>query len=158
VLTGHTSAVSSAAFSPDGNRIVTASWDKTARVWDAASGQSLAVLTGYTDMVTSAAFSPDGTRIVTASKDSTARVWNAGPGEMEAGRRLGQNPLSGRARTKRGTRRRAEARNYLSAPHISIENRLDAQPPSKPNKPPDPPSPQGEQGLAGWIARVLRGQ
>ena len=38
---GHDDAVSSAAFSPDGKRIVTASYDKTARVWDAATGQPI---------------------------------------------------------------------------------------------------------------------
>ena len=57
----------SAQFSPDGTRIVTASRDKTARVWDAATGKSLATLAGHEGDVMSAQFSPDGTRIVTAS-------------------------------------------------------------------------------------------
>jgi WD40 repeat protein len=69
--------VSSAAFSPDGKRIVTASMDKTARMWDAATAKEIAVLRGHDDRVTSAAFSPDGSRIVTASEDSTARIWDA---------------------------------------------------------------------------------
>ena len=65
---GHDDAVLSAAFSPDGKRIVTASSDKTARVWDAATGQPIGEpLKGHDDAVSSAAFSPDGTRIVTAS-------------------------------------------------------------------------------------------
>ena len=55
----------SAAFSPDGSRIVTASNDKTARVWDAATGIAIAVLSGHEGPVWSAAFSPDGSRIVT---------------------------------------------------------------------------------------------
>jgi WD40 repeat protein len=66
----------SAAFSPDGRRIVTASLDKTARIWDASSGQEIHVLRGHEDSVSSAAFSPDGTRIVTASLDNTVRVWD----------------------------------------------------------------------------------
>ena len=66
----------SAAFSPDGTRIVTASGDRTARLWDVASGAEIAVLRGHDDSVReSAAFSPDGTRIVTASDDNTARIW-----------------------------------------------------------------------------------
>ena len=69
--------MNSAAFSPDGSRIVTASGDKTARIWDAASGKEIAVLRGHEDHVLSAAFSPDGSRIVTASLDNTARIWDA---------------------------------------------------------------------------------
>src|SRR5262245_62389935 len=69
--------VHSAAFSPDGSRIVTASEDKTARIWDAASAKEIAVLRGHGHYVISAAFSPDGSRIVTASADKTARIWDA---------------------------------------------------------------------------------
>ena len=88
-LTGHWALVNSAAFSPAGTWIVTASVDGTARVWDvsttlntgAATGKELATLIGHTDMVTSAAFSPDGTRLVTASDDKTARVWDTATGK-----------------------------------------------------------------------------
>jgi WD40 repeat protein len=64
-----------AAFSPDGQRIVTGSGDKTARVWNAANGQLLATLVGHTAPVWHAAFSPDGQRIATASDDHTVRVY-----------------------------------------------------------------------------------
>ncbi|MEH2036760.1 WD40 repeat domain-containing protein, partial [Nostoc sp.] len=74
---GHTDTVNSASFSPDGERIVTASSDNTARVWD-MTGNLVAELQGHTDTVNSASFSPDGERIVTASSDNTARVWLVG--------------------------------------------------------------------------------
>ena len=83
-LEGHTGSIGRAAFSPDGRRIVTASSDQTARVWDAASGRSLALLHGHTDAVNSATFSADGSRIVTASDDQTARVWDAASGRSLA--------------------------------------------------------------------------
>jgi WD40 repeat protein len=69
--------VNSAAFNPDGSRIVTASDDRTAPIWDAATAKEIAVLRGHDDDVKSAAFSPDGSRIVTASSDKTARIWDA---------------------------------------------------------------------------------
>jgi WD40 repeat protein len=71
----------SAAFSPDGSRIVTASNDATGRIWDAVTGKEIAVLHGHDASLNSAAFSPDGSRIVTASDDNTARIWDAATGE-----------------------------------------------------------------------------
>ena len=73
VLSGHTDEVKSAAFSPDGTRIVTASWDNTARIWDAATGSVIATLNVGAALF-AAAFSPDGKRIVTASGDKTQRA------------------------------------------------------------------------------------
>jgi WD40 repeat protein len=80
VLEQQKSIVWTAAWSPDGSRMVTASDDGTARLWDAASGKVIAVLQGHAGTVWSAAFSPDGTRIVTASSDRTARLWDAATG------------------------------------------------------------------------------
>jgi WD40 repeat protein/TPR repeat protein len=70
-----------AAYSPDGTRIVTASVDKTARIWDAHSGAKLIALSGHGSAVIDAAYSPDGTRVVTASADKTARIWDPGSGK-----------------------------------------------------------------------------
>ena len=76
--------VLSAAFSPDGSRVVTASLDHTARVWNAETGAEVATLSGHGDWVWTAAFSPDGSRVVTASEDRTARVWDAKTGAVLA--------------------------------------------------------------------------
>jgi WD40 repeat protein len=84
VLSGHEDFIRHAAFSPDGTRIVTASDDKTARVWDARTGIELAVLSGHDDRVTCASYSPDGARIVTASADKTVRIWDARTGTQLA--------------------------------------------------------------------------
>ncbi len=77
ILVGHTDWVLSAAYSYDGAHIVTASIDKTARIWDANTGAQLAQLEGHGGSVNSAHYSPDSTRIVTASNDKTARIWDA---------------------------------------------------------------------------------
>jgi hypothetical protein len=60
--------------------VVTASGDRNARIWDAASGSEAHVLNGHTDRVDSAAFSGDGKRVVTASWDGSARIWDAESG------------------------------------------------------------------------------
>ncbi len=82
VLRGHTSTVGSAAFSPDGRRIVTASWDDTIRIWDAVTGQQLLQLGAGGVEAASACFSPDGKRIVAALWDSTAHAWDATTGQQ----------------------------------------------------------------------------
>ncbi len=79
-LRGHTGMLVNAQFSPDGKIITTASSDGTARVWDAASGQELAILRGHEDVVANVQFSTDGKHIVTASWDGSARVWDTATG------------------------------------------------------------------------------
>jgi WD40 repeat protein len=65
-------------FASNGDRILTASWDETARLWD-RDGKPLATLRGRAGSVNSAVFAPDGSRILTASGDGTARLWEAFP-------------------------------------------------------------------------------
>jgi WD40 repeat protein/serine/threonine protein kinase len=75
-LTGHSSAISSAAFSPDGRWVVTASKDRTARIWESTTGKQSVQLDGHKGTVNSVAFSPDGERVFTGSHDGTARMWS----------------------------------------------------------------------------------
>jgi RNA polymerase sigma factor (TIGR02999 family) len=79
----HGAAITSVAISPDNRRMVTASSDQTARIWDWASGETLNTLAGHTSAIWSVAFSPDGRRVVTGSDDRTAKVW-----DTESGREL----------------------------------------------------------------------
>ena len=74
--------VASANFSPKGSRIVTGSWDNSAKIWNAETGHAELKLTGHTGYVNSACFSPDGTKVLTASDDRTARLWDAKTGKV----------------------------------------------------------------------------
>ena len=76
----HRLGVECVAWSPDGGRLAPASFDGTVRVWDAATGATLAVLEGHTGWVLSVAWSPDGGRLASASFDGTVRVWDAATG------------------------------------------------------------------------------
>lgn len=73
---GHEASIHEATFSPDGTRVVTASSDKTARLWDVATGHLVATLHGHGDAIGSAVYSPDGSRILT-TEDNMARIWDA---------------------------------------------------------------------------------
>jgi WD40 repeat protein len=78
-LKRHMGSITSASFSPDGSRVLTAG-DRGAEVWDAKSGAELRTFRRHTMMVSSASFSPDGTRVVTGSWDNTAKLWDAKSG------------------------------------------------------------------------------
>jgi len=80
-----------AEFSGDGTRVVAAMSDSTARIWEAATGDQLAVLTGHSERVGMAVFSPDGQRVLTSSQDGTVRLWDAATGAPLA--RLNLPPL-----------------------------------------------------------------
>ncbi len=80
----HEGAVQAARFSPDGRRVVTASADGTARVWDTATGAAVGRPLTHDGPVLGAEFSADGRKVVTASADGTARLWEADSGRVLA--------------------------------------------------------------------------
>eukprot|EP01012_Entosiphon_sulcatum_P003106 TRINITY_DN10874_c0_g1_i2.p1 TRINITY_DN10874_c0_g1~~TRINITY_DN10874_c0_g1_i2.p1 ORF type:complete len:1573 (-),score=173.08 TRINITY_DN10874_c0_g1_i2:7-4725(-) len=73
---GHTLAVTSAKFSPDGGYVVTASEDKTSKLF-LVNGQQIATLNGHTDEVRYAEYSPNGFTVITASDDGSAILFDA---------------------------------------------------------------------------------
>lgn len=86
----HDREITDAKFSPDGARVATASWDKTARLWDLARGSVLHTL-DHPDEVLAITFSSDGARIATASSDAHVRIWDA-----DDARQIADLPFSGK--------------------------------------------------------------
>ena len=99
-LAGHAASVFAVAVTPDGRRAVSASVDKTLKVWDLESGGELRTLAGHAHFVTAVAVMPDGRRAVSASYDKTLKVWDldADSGPCESAFRWDVNRDSGTMR------------------------------------------------------------
>jgi len=83
VLSGHTSTVTSVAFSPDGKALASSSDDGTIRLWDLATHRQIGrPLTGGSGSVLSVAFSPNGQTLASGSDDGTVRVWSLATGRQ----------------------------------------------------------------------------
>jgi WD40 repeat protein len=103
-LRGHDGPVSSVAWSPDGKRLATASYDKTGKVWDVASGQEVLTLIGQNEDLSSMAWSPNGKLLATASYDKTGKVWDAASGQEVITLRGHNGPVYSVAWSPDGTR------------------------------------------------------
>src|SRR5206468_9668432 len=79
-LLAHRGTVWAAALSPDGKTVLTGSQDRTARLWDAATGKPTGVGLKHGAGVLAVAFSPDGKTVATGSWDATARLWDCATG------------------------------------------------------------------------------
>ncbi|KIJ22405.1 hypothetical protein M422DRAFT_83772, partial [Sphaerobolus stellatus SS14] len=88
VFLGHQDWVSSVAFSPDGTKMLSASYDRTVRIWDTSTGQTLGQPLHHQRWVISSAFSPDGTKIASTSGNEI-QMW-----DISTGQPLGQ-PFEG---------------------------------------------------------------
>ena len=77
---GHSDAVSGVAWSPNGQRIASASSDGTVQVWDAASGSHALTYRGHTSDVLTVAWSHDGRYLASGSADNSVQIWNASTG------------------------------------------------------------------------------
>jgi WD40 repeat protein len=80
-IQGHTAAVMGATFSPDGQMIASASWDKTIKLWT-PSGQELKTLKGHSGELWNVVFSPDGKTLASVSSDQTVKLWNVDGTEL----------------------------------------------------------------------------
>ena len=76
VQKGHSGAITSIAFSPDGKFFVSGSNDFNLVLWELSTGREIKTFRGHEDAVTSVAFSPDGRYIVSGSRDKTVRIWD----------------------------------------------------------------------------------
>jgi WD40 repeat protein/serine/threonine protein kinase len=77
---GHESVVSGVAFSGDGRKAVSGSWDKTVRLWNVETGEQLACFVGHEQTVRTVAISPDGKRIASGGFDQV-RLWDTATGK-----------------------------------------------------------------------------
>ncbi|KAJ2162551.1 cross-pathway control WD-repeat protein cpc2 [Coemansia sp. RSA 552] len=75
-LVGHNHFVQDVSISSDGEYALSASWDKTLRLWDLSTGQTTRTFIDHKKDVLSASFSPDNRQIISSSRDKTIKIWN----------------------------------------------------------------------------------
>ena len=86
---------------PDGRRVVSASYDRTLKVWDVATGECVATLEGHSKDINGVAVFPDGRRVVSASDDKTLKVWGVEPVSVDLSKLVELRTLEGHSSTVR---------------------------------------------------------
>lgn len=81
-LTGHGDVVKAIAISPEGQTLVSGSYDKTVKLWSLSTGEARNTLIDHTHRITSVAISPDGQTLATGSYDKTIKLWALSTGEL----------------------------------------------------------------------------
>jgi WD40 repeat protein len=160
-LQGHTLAVTSVAFSPDGKRIASGAKESyisgesgELKVWDAQTGRQTLELKGHTYGVTSVCFSPDGTRLAGGSEDEPVKVWEA---------RCGQEvrPLKGHTDRVTGVAFRGDGTRVVAAGEKGEVRAWDARTGQEIVPCTDPPPPQQQQAASPdgqRLVRIVNGQ
>jgi WD40 repeat protein/serine/threonine protein kinase len=96
-LRGHTDAINHVRFSPDGQRVLSCSFDRTARVWAQNPDRELYTIRGHTGPIIQAAFSPDGRLLATVGGDRTVRIWDGQAGQGARQLVVHANPVTAAA-------------------------------------------------------------
>ncbi|BDL38612.1 TIR domain-containing protein [Methylorubrum sp. GM97] len=100
----HATSPDIASFSPDGTRLLSASADHVARLWDIETGKPAVEFKGHTSALKSATFSPDAKRLLSSSEDQTARLWDVQTGRTLAILAGHSGPISQAVFFRDGTR------------------------------------------------------
>lgn len=80
VYSGHTEWVKAVAWSPNGKRIASGSWDNTVHLWDPTNGRFFYIHSAHSSWLNAVAWSPNSARLATASNDGTVHVFDANTG------------------------------------------------------------------------------
>ena len=79
---GHSKALKTAVFTPDGLNVVSGSEDQTLKLWDIETGEAVRTFKGHKDIISSVTISPDGNYLLSGSHDNTVKLWDIKSGDL----------------------------------------------------------------------------